>query len=120
MEGLSFPHKTMVTYLRDDGLGERNDLVGRAIGEQQAESIAAQPRHRIAFAHALQQQGRDLAQQLVARRVTGAVVHRLELIEIEETQGVLRAIFPGAHHRLGQPPLELAAVHQSVSGSCCA
>src|SRR3569832_1022978 len=68
-------------------------LLQCAIVQEQAEFVAAEARERIAFAHAVEQQRGDLAQQLVARHVPGGGVDDLEAVEIEKTKRVLPTVF---------------------------
>ncbi len=72
------------------------------LGQDDHELVAAESRHRIAFAQAFEQPSRGLAQQLVADGVAEAVVDLLELVEVDDHQGhhVLRPV--AADQRLGQ------------------
>ena len=64
-------------------VGDRQRGRRRAVLEQHAELVAAEPRQRVAFAQARPQQRADLAQQLVAGGVAARVVDDLELVEVE-------------------------------------
>ena len=83
---------------RLDGGTRHPQGVGRLVqvGQQQGELVAAQPRQRVAAAHALAQAGGDLLQQGVAGGVAEGVVD------------VLEAVHVGVHHRhLAVVPLRL-------------
>ena len=72
-------------------LGDLPRLVERAAGEQHRELVAADARDGVGVAHALFEQRRDLAQQIVAGDVPARVVDELEAIEIEIADDVADA-----------------------------
>ena len=92
-------------------LGDAHRVVRRAVFQQHAEFVAAEPRERVAFAELALEQQADLAQELVARRVAAGIVDLLEAvkIQIEHRRGADRARRALAERRL-QPVLELAPV----------
>jgi class 3 adenylate cyclase len=58
------------------------------IAEQDGELVAAQARHRVAFAHRLGQAPRHFHQHAVARGVAVQVVHGLEAVQVQHHHGV--------------------------------
>ena len=56
----------------------------RRVIDEHREFVAAEPRHRVARARALHQPVREAAQQLIAGAVPQAVVHGLEIVEVDE------------------------------------
>jgi len=89
--------------------------VGRAddLLEQHRELVAPEPRHHVPRPHRCPQAFRDLRQDAVARRVAEAVVHRLEVVAVEEqhTEPVI-GITSRARERLGHPLDEVGTVGQ--------
>ena len=95
----------------DDPLGHARGraLVGNPI-EQDDELVAAEPRDRVAGPQRGLQPRRDLHQQLVAGGVPERVVDELEVVDVEQHDGDLRA---GAGERLHEPVLEQRAVGEA-------
>src|SRR3569623_2018260 len=91
-------------------------LLQCAIVQEQAEFVAAEARERIAFAHAVEQQRGDLAQQLVARKMPDSVVDDLEAVEIEKTKRVLPTVFFAAGESLIETAFEFAPVDEAGQG----
>ncbi len=58
----------------------------RALRQDQAEFVAAEPGHQVVRMPVLLQQTRDLAEQAIAGQMTTAVVDVLELVEVEQDQ----------------------------------
>jgi len=86
---------------------------GRAVLEQDAELVPAQPRQRIALAQVALQHAADLAQHLVTGLVAAGVVDELELVQVHEEQGALAPHGARLAEQGFQPALELAPVHQA-------
>ena len=91
-----------------DVVGDLPRLVERATGEQHRELVAADARDGVGVAHALLQERRDLAQQVVARDVAAAVVDELEAVEVEIADDVADAFAARRIERRFEPALELA------------
>ena len=73
--------------------------------EQDAELVAADPRHHVALAHAALEQSRDLDQGLVAGAMAERVVDRLQSVEVDEQHRSMGVVPANARDQ----PLELAA-----------
>ncbi len=84
-----------------------------AMLQQHAELIAPQACQGIARSHPLEHQVAQLSQQLVPGQVAAGVIDPLETVQVEKTQRVLAMPLGGTRQRTGEPPLELAAVHQA-------
>ncbi|CAJ3875032.1 Uncharacterised protein [Burkholderia pseudomallei] len=86
----------------------------RAVRQQHAELVAAEPREHVVVVEAALEALRDFAQHRVARRVAAGVVDLLEAVEIEHQQHRIGALLAGG--RVGkrdlEPALELDAVHE--------
>ncbi len=87
-EHVLFPAEAVVRDPFADLGRDTRRLLQRAMLHQDAEFVTAEPRDRVAPAHRVLQQQRNLPQQLVARAVTAGVVDDLELVEIEIAQRV--------------------------------
>ena len=96
-----------------DVLGDLPRLVERAAREQHRELVAADARDGVRIAHALLEQRRDLAQQVVAGDVPARVVDELESVEIEVADDVADAFAARGVERRLEPPLELRAVDEA-------
>ena len=96
-----------------DVLGDLLRLVERAAGEQHRELVAADARDGVRIAHALLQQRRDLAQQVVAGDVPARVVDELESIEIEVAHDVADAFAARRVERRLEAPLELRTIDEA-------
>ena len=88
-------------------------VVRAAVLQQDAELVAAEARDDVGRAHLRRQQLAELAQQLVAGDVPAGVVHHLEAVEVEETDGVRGPGGVRQLERVLQARLELAAVLQA-------
>ena len=75
---------------RDD---RRRVVVGK-VGQQDAELVAAEPRHEVPFAERLCDPRPDRREQLVAEVVTEGVVDLLEVIEVHQHHADLAARSP--------------------------
>ena len=84
-----------------------------AMFEQQTKLVTAQAAERVVMAHVGTQQIRDLAQQLVARRVSAGIVDHLELVQVDVAQRVLGRVDAGTLERLFDAQFELAPVDQT-------
>ena len=69
--------------------GDAVGLLGRGLGEQDRELVAAEPGEHVGLAQAAAQQLRDAHDQLVAGRVAERVVDRLEVVEVEHDRRAL-------------------------------
>ncbi len=84
----------------DDAAGHRLDIGDGGVGQQDREFVAAEAEAAVVAAHAGEQPAGGGLEQLVARLVAEAVVHRFEMVEIEADQ-------PGAGtHRAGAGPMQ--------------
>ena len=99
-----------------DPVGDPLGLQPPAMLEQQAKLIAPETGQRIARAHPFPHQFAQLPQQVVAGEVTARIVHPLEPVQVEVAHGVLGPAAGGARQRVGESPLEFAAVHQTGKG----
>ena len=115
-EDLVLPHEAIVGNLADDIIGNLARLVERTAREQQAELIAAQPGHRVGIAHRVFDQRGQLAQQTVSGHVPTAVVHRLEAIQVQVAQHMMRGGGVSGFQALLQTALEFAPIDQA--GQC--
>ena len=99
--------------LRLDAPGDR--LGGLGVGdvlEEEAELVAAQPRHGVARAQRGAEAIAHLHQQLVADRVAERVVDHLEAVEVEEEHGQVLVAPPGAREPVAEPVHEQRPVRQ--------
>ncbi len=83
------------------------------VGEQDRELVAAQPRHGAGLGDRLAQPPRDLLHERVAGLVAEAVVHDLEVVEVDEQHGDAVVADLGARHRALQVLLEHGPVRQA-------
>ena len=81
--------------------------------EQHAELVAAETGERVAGAHRVLEQSRQLPEQTVPGRVPAAVVDDLEAIEIDEHQRVHAALGARLLEHACEPHLELGAIDQT-------
>ena len=81
-------------------------------GQDQHELVAAEPRDGVRLAHRAGQPLRDRLQQLVAGIVAERVVDALEVVEIEEQAGDVRAVALRLREDLLQPLVQQRAVGQ--------
>ena len=65
---------------------DRRSFVVEVVQEDR-ELVPGEPCERVAGAHARPEPGRDRDEQLVAGRVAEAVVHGLEVVEVEQQDG---------------------------------
>jgi hypothetical protein len=82
------PAEAVVAHRLADLVCDARRLLERAVLDQDAEFIAAEPRDDVRRAHVRLQQRGDVAQQAVAGRVTAGVVDHLELVEVDVQQRV--------------------------------
>ena len=80
--------------------GQRRFALVVAGALQDRELVAAEPRHQIGLARAADEPLRGLLQQCVADRMAERVVHRLELIEVEDEHVEPLAVPVQARERL--------------------
>ena len=85
-------------------------------GQDEAELVAAEARHRVFGAHAALQALRHLAQQQVTCRVAVQVVHGLEAIEIQVEHGGAPAMAARRVEHLRKAVLEQQPVGQASEG----
>jgi hypothetical protein len=94
------------------GHARRVARVGDAL-EEQRELVAAEPGYHVAAADALLEPAGDRDEQLVAGVMADAVVHHLEVVEVDEEHGKeLGRVAPGALNGLAQPLREEGPVGQ--------
>ena len=84
-------------------------VTGWQILQQHHKLVTTQTRHRVGFAHALQQSLGYTLQQTVANGVAQAVVHFLESVQVDEQEGHHGLAAFGAHQR------GLQAVHEQLA-----
>ena len=98
----------------EDPLGHLDDGTGvGGVLEEDGELVAAEPRRRVARAQAPSQPIGDRAEQLVAGTVAEAVVHELEVVEVDEGDGRDRRVGPAdAGQRVLDPVEEQRPVRQ--------
>ena len=95
-----------------DALGRLDRSLGIDVGDEHEELIASEPGHDVGRAHGVAEPVGDDAQELVAGRVAVAVVHELEVVEVDEEDGDRLLAAPGARDRLLEVLLEEEAVGQ--------
>src|SRR5437868_5414269 len=113
VEDLVLPHEAVLAHRAGEVISDLPCLVERAADQQRAELVAPQAPHRVAVAHRVAQELRDLAQHAVPGDVAAGVVDELEAVQVEIAQHVLPIAPVAAVDRLLETPLELAAVDQS-------
>src|SRR5579871_4414759 len=106
------PAKAQLLDASADQIRNLAGMLDRAAGQQHAELIAAQVRKQIPFAQLPAHQPGDLADELIAGRMTARVVDHLELIEVEIQKRRITARAPLLLDRRGEPGFEFAAVAQ--------
>ena len=104
---------------RTDSAGQRRDILDPArVVAHDCELVAAEARELVAAAQHALDALRDDCQELVAGRVTEAVVHDLEVVDVEQDQADavfdidLRRARPASHST------SITRFGSSVSGSC--
>ncbi len=112
-EETALPAETVTAHQAQQVVGDRHRLVLRAVLEQHAELVAAEPRERVAGAHLRLHHPRELLQELVAGQVAAGVVHDLELVEVDVEQGMRGPVRPRTVDGLRQALVEGAAIEQS-------
>ncbi len=113
LEGVVVPHEAEILDRLAQVVGDQHGLVGRAVRQQHAELVAAEPGQDVAVAHlGLQHLGQQL-QQHVAGAVAAGVVDDLELVEVHVQQRVHVAVVLGRVQRDGDLVLELVPVDQA-------
>ena len=95
-----------------DRLADPVRLLGIAIGEDDRELVAADPRQHVALAGAAVENAGDLLDHAVADRVAEGVVDLLEVVEVERHQRPGGAVAAAAGHLPAQVFLEAAPVLQ--------
>ena len=96
LEDLLAPAEAELAHGAPHLLGDLPGLLERAVLEEHAELVAAQPRQHVAAPHPGAQEGGDLLEHLVARQVAAGVVDHLELVEVEIEEDVVAALAAGA------------------------
>src|SRR5690606_25815159 len=112
-EGAALPAEMDGVDLADQLFANTARMVGGAVGQYQAELIAAEPGEYIVTAHAQQQALCDLPQQHVAGGVAGAVVENLEAVGVDETHAVLALLRVAAGEHVAEYLLEAGAIEQA-------
>ena len=83
------------------------------LGEQDAELVAADARDRVGRAQRGLQPPRDVGEQAIAERVPEAVVHELEVIEVEVHHREADAVAPRVREAVHEAVAEEQAVRQA-------
>jgi hypothetical protein len=86
------------------------------ISEHEQELVPPVPGEQVAGTARVVEPGGHLAQQLVAGRVPEAVVHELELVQVDARQPERRAVRAGACNRGGEVGVEERTVRQPREG----
>ena len=115
-EALALPTEAKGLHQRAQAVNDRYRFVKRTTTEQQTEFIATQSRQHITAADTALEQLRQLAQQLIPRRMPTGVVDHLELVEVHIAEHLITALSEGQAEHRRQPTLELGAVGQSGQG----
>ena len=113
VENLVLPDEAVVVDGTHHVVRDLPRLLERTAHQQQGELVAADASRGVGVAHRLFDDGGDLAQHVVAGGVPARVVHHLEPVEIQVAQGMGRIARLSGVHRLAQPALELAPVHEA-------
>ena len=77
-------------------LGDAGRAVDVAVVQQHDELLTTQPHHGVGTTNRHPQASRDSLQQQVAHGVAGAVVHRLEVVEVDQQERQRLAVTRGA------------------------
>ena len=113
VENLVLPDEAVVVHRTHHVVRDLPRLLERTTHQQQRELVAADASRGVGVAHRLFDDGGDLAQHVVAGGVPAGVVHHLEPVEVQVAQGMGRIARLSGVHRLAQPALELAPVHEA-------
>jgi hypothetical protein len=108
-----FHWKTVIADRAPHRVGDAARLLQRAVGQQHAELVTAEPCDRVGGPHPRLDQARDLADQPIAGRMPAGVVDQLELVEVDVEHRVAAAVVAHRLHRCLQPVVELAPVDQA-------
>ncbi|MNZ54776.1 hypothetical protein D3C78_726880 [compost metagenome] len=112
----AFPDKMQILHRLAQAFGNFLRRFRCAVFQQDAELVAAKARQGVAFAQPRLQQRADVPQQFVPRRVAAGVVDQLELVQIEEHQGMATRMAGQVVQRLFQAIFELATVGKAGQG----
>ena len=94
-------------------LGQQHDILGALDAAlQHRELIGVQPADHVVVAQRRTQPAGNAAQQLVADRVTEAVIDRLEIVDAEEMHRDLAVAAPGVRQHVIEPLAQRIAVRQ--------
>src|SRR5439155_15015202 len=113
------PLPPYVAELFDRSLELPGDLCRLSQGtvfQEDTEFIAAEACERVPAAQATAQQAADLAEQVIPGFVTARVVHKLESVQIQVAQDVLRIAGRGLRQHARQALLELFPADESRQG----
>ncbi len=99
--------------LRQASEQSRQRLHAAQVLDRENELVPAQARDKIGPAHAVVQAHAGLAQDDIARVVPEAVVHRLEVVEVQQADGKRRAAAAGARQGMAEMLLEQQPVGQA-------
>ncbi|MEZ5182317.1 MAG: hypothetical protein R2702_10650 [Acidimicrobiales bacterium] len=102
-----------VERLEDPGGHVGRVLAALHLLEEDAELVAAEPSHGVAGADAAAQAGGHGREEAVAGRVAERVVHRLEVVEVDEQHGGEVARAPAALQGVLDPVAEEATVREA-------
>src|SRR5438132_256095 len=110
LEDFLVPHETEVGDCLAQLLGDFKGLAFVALHEQYAEFVATEARKSVGPADVVLERCPELEQEAVAGHVSAGVVYDLELVEIEEHDGVCAVLGFGEAVLIVEAVLELAAV----------
>ena len=94
----------------EDALGDPVQLLGAGAVEEHGELVAADVRHRVAGPDQATEPVGDADEQLVADAVTEGVVHRLEVVEVDDHDAERPGLAAAAGDRVGEAVTQQRAV----------
>ena len=98
----------------EDPLGQGHDvLAGPHVFDEDGEFVPAETRRSVEGPEALGEVRRHPLEQLVSHPVSQAVVHRLEVVEVDEDHGQVGAGLADPGQGVLEPVLEECLVRQS-------
>ena len=111
------PFGTATAQRLEDPLGQGQDvLAGPHVFDQDGELVSAETRRSVERPEAGGEVGRHPLQQLVSHPVSQAVVHRLEVVEVDEDHGEVGTGLTDSGQGMLEPVLEQRLVRQSGQG----
>src|SRR3569832_1873233 len=116
LKAAALPQEMKFAHTFHEALGDLPRLFQRTVVQEQTEFVAAEACEGIAFAHAVEQECGDVAQEVDAGEVAGRVVDDLEAVEVVETGRVLPAVFLAAREGLVETLFEFAPIDEAGQG----